>query len=52
MLDLAVELSTPQGRAMAQMLSVCAELEQKLIGARTREAAVLNPADDLLDQLN
>ncbi len=38
MLDLAVELSTPQDRAMAQMLSVCAELERELIGARTREA--------------
>ena len=37
-LDLAVELSTPQGRAMAQMLSVFAELERELIGARTREA--------------
>jgi len=37
-LDLAVEVSTPQGRAMAQMLSVFAELERELIGARTREA--------------
>lgn len=43
-LDLAVELSTPQGRAMAQMLSVFAELERELIGARTREALAVKIA--------
>lgn len=37
-LDLGVDLKTPQGRAMAQMLAVFAELERALIGQRTREA--------------
>lgn len=37
-LDLGVELGTPQGRAMAQMLAVFAELERELISSRTREA--------------
>ena len=37
-LDLAVDLSTPQGRAMAQMLATFAEFERKMIGTRTREA--------------
>jgi len=37
-LDVGIDLATPQGRAMAQMLAVFAELERELIGARTREA--------------
>jgi DNA invertase Pin-like site-specific DNA recombinase len=37
-LDLGVDLATPQGRAMAHMLAVFAELERELIGQRTREA--------------
>ena len=37
-LDLGVDLSTPMGRAMAQMAAVFAELERSMIGQRTREA--------------
>lgn len=37
-LDLGVDLSSPQGRAMGHMLAVFAELERELIGQRTREA--------------
>jgi len=35
--DLGVDLSTPQGRAMANMLATFAELERDLIAQRTRE---------------
>jgi len=37
-LDLGMDLSTPHGKAMAQMLAVFAELEREMIGQRTREA--------------
>lgn len=37
-LDNALDLTTPGGRAMARMLATFAELERELIGARTREA--------------
>ena len=37
-MDLGVDTSTNMGAAMAQMLSVFAELERKRIGERTREA--------------
>ncbi len=37
-LDLGMDLSTPHGKAMAQMLAVFAELEREMIAARTREA--------------
>jgi DNA invertase Pin-like site-specific DNA recombinase len=37
-LDIALDLGTPQGRAMAQMMSVFAELERAMISDRTREA--------------
>ena len=36
-LDLGMDLSTPSGKAMAQMLSVFAELERELISTRTKE---------------
>ncbi len=35
--DLGVDLSSPQGRAMANMLATFAEFERDLIGVRTRE---------------
>jgi DNA invertase Pin-like site-specific DNA recombinase len=37
-LDIAVDTTTPQGAAMAQMLAVFAELERRMIGQRTRDA--------------
>jgi DNA invertase Pin-like site-specific DNA recombinase len=37
-LDMAVDTTTPQGAAMAQVLAVFAELERRLIGQRTRDA--------------
>ena len=43
-LDLGVDMSTPQGRAMAQMLAVFAELEREMIAARTREALAARKA--------
>lgn len=36
--DMQLDLSTPSGRAMAQMLSVFAELERSLISERTKAA--------------
>lgn len=36
-LDLGMDLSTPSGKAMAQMLAVFAELEREMISTRTRE---------------
>lgn len=35
--DLAMDLSTPYGKAMANMLATFAELEREMIGTRTRE---------------
>lgn len=35
--DLGLDLSTPQGRALAQTMAVFAELERELIAQRTRE---------------
>jgi DNA invertase Pin-like site-specific DNA recombinase len=35
--DLALDLSTPQGKAMASMLATFAEFEREMIGVRTRE---------------
>ena len=37
-LDVAVDTTTPQGAAMAQILAVFAELERRLIGQRTKDA--------------
>ena len=37
-LDLAVDLSSPQGRAMAQMMATFAEFERSMISTRTKEA--------------
>jgi len=37
-LDAAIDLATPQGRAMGHMLATFAELERELISTRTREA--------------
>jgi DNA invertase Pin-like site-specific DNA recombinase len=37
-LDLGLDLSTPQGRAMANMLATFAEFERDMISVRTREA--------------
>lgn len=37
-LDLAVDTTTASGKAMAQMMSVFAELERRLIGERTKAA--------------
>jgi DNA invertase Pin-like site-specific DNA recombinase len=36
-LDVAVDTTTPQGAAMAQVLSVFAELERRLSGQRTKD---------------
>jgi DNA invertase Pin-like site-specific DNA recombinase len=36
-LDLGMDLSTPSGKAMAQMLSVFAELEREMISTRTKD---------------
>lgn len=46
-LDLGVDLQTPQGKAMAQMMAVFAELERELIGQRTREALAARKAQGL-----
>ena len=37
-LDVAVDTTTPQGAAMAQVLAVFAEFERRLIGQRTKDA--------------
>ena len=37
-LDLGMDLTTPHGKAMAQMLAVFAELEREMISARTKAA--------------
>lgn len=37
-LDLGMELATPHGKAMAQMLAVFTELEREMISARTKAA--------------
>lgn len=43
-LDNAVDLTTPGGRAMANMLATFAELERDLIASRTREALAARKA--------
>lgn len=43
-LDVAVDTTTPQGAAMAQVLAVFAELERRLIGQRTRDALAIRKA--------
>jgi DNA invertase Pin-like site-specific DNA recombinase len=43
-LDVAVDTTTPQGAAMAQVLAVFAELERRLIGQRTRDALAVKRA--------
>jgi len=43
-LDVAVDTTTPQGAAMAQVLAVFAELERRLIGQRTRDAMAVRKA--------
>ncbi len=40
-LDLGLDLSTPQGRFTAHVLCAMAELERELIGQRTREALAM-----------
>lgn len=42
--DMAMDTSTPQGRAAAHMLMTFAELERDLIGQRTREALAVRKA--------
>jgi DNA invertase Pin-like site-specific DNA recombinase len=44
-LDVAVDTTTPQGAAMAQVLAVFAELERKMIGQRTRDALAIKRAE-------
>lgn len=44
-LDMAVDTTTPQGAAMAQVLAVFAELERRLIGQRTRDALAVKRAN-------
>lgn len=43
-LDMAVDTTTAQGAAMAQVLAVFAELERRLIGQRTRDALAVKRA--------
>jgi len=43
-LDVAVDTTTPQGAAMAQVLAVFAELERRLIGQRTKDALAVKRA--------
>jgi len=43
-LDVAVDTTTPQGAAMAQVLAVFAELERRLIGERTKAALAVRKA--------
>lgn len=43
-LDNALDLTTPGGRAMAQMLATFAELEREMIASRTREALAARKA--------
>ena len=43
-LDVSVDTTTPQGAAMAQILSVFAELERRLIGERTKAALAVKKA--------
>lgn len=38
LLDLAIDLATPAGKAMANMLATFAQLERDMISARTRDA--------------
>jgi DNA invertase Pin-like site-specific DNA recombinase len=43
--DLGVDLSTPQGRAMANMLATFAEFERDMISLRTKEGLAAAKAD-------
>ncbi len=47
-LDVAVDTTTPQGAAMAQVLAVFAELERKLIGQRTKDALAAKRAQGVI----
>jgi DNA invertase Pin-like site-specific DNA recombinase len=42
--DMGVDMTTPMGRAMAQMSGVFAELERHLIAQRTRDALAIKKA--------
>ena len=44
-LDAPVDTTTPAGRAMAQILSVFAELERRLIGERTKAALAVKKSE-------
>ncbi len=46
-LDLAVDTTTAAGKAMAQMMSVFAELERHLIGERTKAALAVKKAQGI-----
>lgn len=46
-LDVAVDTTTPMGRAMAQMAGVFAELERSMIGQRTRDALAVRKAQGM-----
>lgn len=46
-LDVAVDTTTPQGAAMAQVLAVFAELERRLIGERTKAALAVKRAQGI-----
>jgi DNA invertase Pin-like site-specific DNA recombinase len=43
-LDLGIDLSTPAGEAMANVMATFAQLERRLIGARIREALAVKKA--------
>lgn len=47
-LDVAVDTTTPQGAAMAQVLVVFAELERRLIGQRTKDALAVRKAQGVV----
>lgn len=44
-LDLGIDLATPQGRALAQMLAVFAELERELISRRIKDGMAQRKRD-------
>jgi DNA invertase Pin-like site-specific DNA recombinase len=46
-LDAPVDTTTPQGAAMAQILSVFAELERRMIGERTKAALSIRKSQDV-----
>ena len=47
-LDAPVDTTTPAGRAMAQILSVFAELERRLIGERTKAALAVKKSQGVV----